>query len=93
MWRSSSRIRYNTITADAKYSVNISKSRKKICLSLHYNAAKSLLFANGVKVYQIKAKDSEIKPYPLRLRNTSKDFSVGNLKKPGLNGKVYWCVI
>ena len=32
-----------TITAGAKYSVNITKSRKEICLSLHYNAAKKNL--------------------------------------------------
>ena len=55
------------ITAAAKYSVYITNSRQKICLSLHYNVANSFLFANGVKVYQFKAKYSEIKSYPLYL--------------------------
>ena len=77
------------ITAEAKCSVNIAKSSKNICLSLHYNARKKFLYANGAKVYQFKANDSEIKPYPLCFKNISKDFTVGNMKKAGLNGKVY----
>ena len=48
-----------TITAEAKYSVNIIESRKKSCTSLHYNAAKKFLYDNGVKIHQFKAKDSE----------------------------------
>ena len=31
--------------------------------------------------YQFKAKNLEIKKYPLRLGNTSKDFTIDNLKK------------
>ena len=31
------------------------------------------LFVNAVEIYQFKAKDSEIKQYPLCLGNTSKD--------------------
>ena len=44
-------------------------------LSLHYNGNNSLLFVNAVKMYQFKAKDSEIKLYPLYLGNISKDIS------------------
>ena len=66
------------ITTEAEYFVHITKSRKKIYLSLCYNAVNSFLFANDVKVYQFKAKDSEIKPCPLCLGNISKDFIVGN---------------
>ena len=69
-----------TLTARVKCSVNITRSRKKICLSLHYNAANSFSYTNGVKIYQFKAKDSEIKPYPLCLGNISKDFTVDNMK-------------
>ena len=29
------------VTAESKYSVNITKSRKMFCLSLHYNAVNS----------------------------------------------------
>ena len=42
------------------------------------------------KIYQFKAKNSEIKPYPLCLENISKDFTASNMKKKtGLNGYVY----
>ena len=37
-----------------------------------------------VKIYQFRAKDSEIKPYPVCLGNISND----NMKKPGLKGDV-----
>ena len=60
--------------AEAKHSVSNTKSRKKICLSLYYNAINSFWYANGAKFYQFNAKDSEIKPYPLCLRNISKNF-------------------
>ena len=39
-------------------------------------------------MYQIKAKDSDIKPYSLCLDNISKDFALNNTKKTGLNGAV-----
>ena len=60
-----------------------------MCLSLHHNGANSYLFVNGTKIYQFKAKDSEIVASPLLLGNISKDFSVNNMKKTGLNGYVY----
>ena len=50
-------------------------------LSLHYNGGNSFLFVNAVKMYQFKEKDSEIKPYPLCLGNTSKDFTLDNTEK------------
>ena len=33
------------------------------------------------KIYQFKAKNSEIKPHPLCLGNISKDFTANNMKK------------
>ena len=72
---------YATITAETKYSINVIKSRKKVCLSLHYNGSNSLLYANGVKKYYFKAKDLEIKPYPFCFGDTSKYFAVNNMKK------------
>ena len=39
------------------------------------------LFLNATKTYQLKAKNSEIKQYPLSLGNISKDFTVNNMKK------------
>ena len=64
-------------------------TRKKFWLSLHYNGANSYLFVNGTEIYKFKAKDSEIVASPLCLGNISKDWSVDNMKKTGLNGYVY----
>ena len=53
------------------------------------------LFANATKMYQFKAKDSEIKKkLPLYSENISGDFSDINMKKKtGLNGCVFdFCV-
>ena len=49
----------------------------------------SYLFVNGTEIYKYKAKDFEIVASPLCLGNISKDFSVDNMKKTGLNGYVY----
>ena len=78
----------STITAEARDPINFAKSGKNIVLSLHYNGNKSFLFVNGAKMYQFKAKDSEIKPCPLYLGNISKDFTINNMKKTGLIGVV-----
>ena len=60
------------IITEAKYFVNITMSKKKNSLSLHYNAMRPRVFyANGGKLHQFKAKDSEIKLYTLCLGNVS----------------------
>ena len=46
------------------------------------------MFVNATKVYQFKAKFSEIKDYSLCLGNVSTDFSINNIKKTGLKGVV-----
>ena len=46
-----------------------------------YNVSNSFLFVNATKVYQFKAKNSEIKDYALWLGNILKDFIINNLKK------------
>ena len=56
---------------------------------MHYDGAISHLFVNGTEIHKFKAKDSEIVATPLCLGNISKDFSVDNMKKAGLNGYVY----
>ena len=70
-----------TLIAEAKYSINFSKSNREFCLSLHYNG-------DDVK-YKFKTKDFEIKAYLSCLENVSADFSVNNMIKTGLNGSVY----
>ena len=62
----------STITAEAKYSINFTESEKRYVLSLHYNGSNGFLFVNAVKIYQFKAKDSELKPYPLCLQAVTK---------------------
>ena len=52
-----------TLTAEAKYSTNFMQWGKRFVLSLHYNGSNSFLFVNATKIYQFKAKYSEIKYY------------------------------
>ena len=56
---------------------------------MHDNGTNSYLFVNGTVIIKFKVKNSEIAAYPLCLRNISKDFSVGNIKKTGLKGYVF----
>ena len=56
---------------------------------MHYNGANCYLFVNGTEIIKFKAKDSEIVATPFWLGNISKDWSVDNVKKTGLNGHVY----
>ena len=58
-------------------------------MNLHYNRENCYLFVNGTEIIKFKAKDSEIVATPLCLANFSKDFSVDNMKKTGLNEYVY----
>ena len=78
-----------TFTAEKMYSINFTVTKKKFCLSLHYNGRNSYLFVNGTEIIKFKAKDSEIVASPLCLGNISKDLSTDNMKKTGLTGYVY----
>ena len=79
----------HTLTAEKLYPINFTVTKKRFCLSLHYNGANSYLFANDKKIVKFKVKDSEIVASPLCLGNISKDWSADNMKKTGLNGYVY----
>ena len=79
----------HTLTAEKIYSISFTVSKKKFCLSLHYDGANIYLFVNGTEIYKFKAKDPEIVAVLLCLGNISKDWSVGNMKKTGFNGYVY----
>ena len=75
------------------YSINFNATKRRFCLSLHYNEDNSYLFVNGKEIIKFKAKDSEIVANPLCLGNISKDFSESNIKKTGLYGSIYeFCV-
>ena len=77
-----------TLTAEAIYPINFPQSRKRFVLSLPYNESNSFLFVNATKIYQFKAKYSEIKDDALCLGNISKDFTISNMKNSGLKGIV-----
>ena len=79
----------HTLTAEKMYSFNFTVARKMFYFSLHYNRANSYLYVNGKEMVKFKAKDSEIVATPLCLRNISKDWSVDDMKRTGLNGHVY----
>ena len=63
----------STLTAEKMYSINFTVTKKRFCLSLHYNGANSYFFVNGTEIYKFKAKDSKIVPNQLCLGNISKD--------------------
>ena len=67
------------LTAEKIYSINLTVTNKKICLTLHYNGANSYLFVNGTEIYKFEAKDSESLVGPICLGNISKDWSVDNM--------------
>ena len=63
------------------HSISFTVTKKKFCLSLHYNGTNKFLFVNGTEIYKFKAKDCEVVASPLCLGNTSKDWSTDNMKK------------
>ena len=79
----------HTLTAEKMYSINFTVTKKKFCLSLHYNGTNIYLFVNGTEIYKFKAKDSEIVANPLCFGNISKDWSTDNMIKTGFNRYVY----
>ena len=50
----------SNLTAEKMCSITFTVTKKKFCLSLHYNRANSYLFVNGTGIYKFQAKDSEI---------------------------------
>ena len=66
----------STLTTEKMYSINFTVTKKKFCLSLHYNGANSYLFVNDTEIIKFKAKDSNIVASPLCLGNVSKDWLV-----------------
>ena len=79
----------HSLTAEKMYSINVTVTNKKFCLSLHYNGENSYLFVNGTEIYKFKAKDSEILVGLICLGNISKDWSIDNMKRTGFTGYVY----
>ena len=78
----------HTLSAETFYSINFPEQNKKQ-LSLYCNGASSYLFVNCKEIHKFAGKDSDIAATPLYLGNISKDWSVDNMKKTGLNRYVY----
>ena len=68
-------------TAGAIYHINFTQSNNRFVLSIDYNGSNNFSFVNATKIYQLKAKNSEIKEYALCLGNISKDFTIDKMKK------------
>ena len=79
----------SNLTAEKMYSINSTVTKKKFCLSLHYNEGNSYLSVNSTEIIKFKAKDSAIVASLLCLCNISKDWSTDNMKKSRLTGYVY----
>ena len=76
-----------TLTAETNYPINFTQSNRRFILSINYNRSGSFLFVDPTKIYKFKAKDWEIKEYPLCLGNVSKDFTIDNMKKSEIKVK------
>ena len=79
----------HTLSTEKMYLINFIVTKKKFCLSLHYNGGNSYLFVDGTEIIRFKAKNSEIVATLLCLLIISKDWSEVNMKKTGFNGYVY----
>ena len=56
--------------------MSFTQTSKRFVLMLRYNGTNRFLLINATKIYQFKAKNSEIKDYTLCLGNISKDFTI-----------------
>ena len=74
------------ITAKAKFLLILPNQEG----SLHYKASNSLLYANDVKFYLFRAKESKINTYSLCLGNVLEflDFRIYSMKKVELHENV-----
>ena len=77
-----------TIMAEAKYSINFSRSQTKFCLGLHYRMESTVfLFVNTLKIYQFKAKTLKQKNSHCIYQIFQRFFTQHD--KAGWNGIVY----
>ena len=84
----------HSLIAEKMYSVNFTLTKKKFCLSLHYNGANSYLFVNGTEIIfpifqYFSRNDSNITANPLCLGNISKDWLTDHMKRTGFTDYVY----
>ena len=48
----------STLTAEKMYSINFTVTKRRFCLSLHYNGVNSYLFVNGIEIIRFKANNA-----------------------------------
>ena len=77
-----------TLIAEAKHRIIFTQSGKRFVLGQRYNGSNSFLFVNATKMYQFKAKASEIKDYTPCLLNIAKVFTINDMKKTKLKESV-----
>lgn len=65
----------SSLTAEPKSSINLTKQRTKMYLSLYYNGSNCYLFVNGIKTYQFKAIGSELVAHAVCVGNTYSGYS------------------
>ena len=75
------------VNTEAKYSISFTEDEKKMLKSTLQQ--KQQLFVNGIKIYQFKAKDFELFPYPHCLGNILKTFPAANMKETELNRYIF----
>ena len=82
-----------TLTTEEKYPTNFTQYGKRFLLCLHYNGSNIFLFVNAVKVYQFKAKNSEINDYALCLGMVQKILQLITWKKNRIKRscKTFFC--
>ena len=72
-----------------RFRINFTNANTKFCLSLHYNAGNSYLFANGKEIFKFKASNKNVNfATQLCLGNISNGFSASESKEVSLNGNV-----
>ena len=54
-----------TLTAEKMYSINLTATKTRFSLSLHYNGGNSYLIVDGIEIIKFKEKESEIVAAPL----------------------------
>ena len=82
-WKRTNTMIEQILTAEKIYPINFTVTKKRFCLSLHYNGANSYLFVSSKETVKFKGKNSEIVASSLCLGNISKDWSADNMKKLG----------
>ena len=67
------------LTAEALYPISFAKPNETFALSLHYSGGSSFFFVTATKIYQFKARNSEIKNFALCLGNILKDSTINKI--------------